>query len=171
MFELTILSPDTKEGFYRLIREYLPDCNTDKIKSREAEFPKAYLTLTIDGEVVGVAFGWPRRLDDPADSSLCLQGLAVKEEYQRRGYGTRLLAEFEKAAGAYRCSSVSVGSAGGYVEDFYRKAGYSPVCYKVYRDSAIETERVFESLEDYLSYERKNPDGFVVMEKMSYRVN
>lgn len=65
----------------------------------------------------------------------------------------------------YGCPSISLGSAGGYVEHYYIKNGYEPICYKVYREQGIVVEKEYTSVEDYETYRRKNEDGFVVMIK------
>lgn len=186
-----------REAFYSLAMEYLPCSDYDKVRAREKEFAKAYLAVVeedsdeniadkardesekvigagegkINGvvslNVIGVAFGWNRMLDAPEDRSFCLDGIAVTEKFQKKGIGTELLMGICEAAYFYGCKSVSVGSAGGYVEKFYINAGFKPICYKTYESERIVVEKEFESMEDYLSYERKNPDGFVVLEKVS----
>ena len=94
-----------------------------------------------------------------------LNGIAVRWDRQRKGYGRQLLRAFEQAAAAYGSPEVSVGSAGGYVETFYMDCGYQPVEYKVWQDGRPVVEKTFSGVSDYRSYVRKTQDGFVVMRK------
>lgn len=160
------INEENREGFYRLMEEYLPGSEPEQVKSLEKEYGGAYLAVMEEGSVVGVAFGWPRRLADPSDSSFTLDGIAVCEAFQKRGYGAQLLTAFVEAAKEYGCDSVSVGSAGGYVEKFYRDNGFTPECYKVYTEEGIRVERYFSSLEEALGYERKDPNGFLVLRRI-----
>lgn len=163
--EIVCLSEEISDGFYALAAEYLPDSNQGRMRERAEMFPKAFIALVTDGEVIGTAFGWERKIDVPEDDSFVLNGIAVRSEFQKNGYGKLLLAEFEKAAKGYGAETVSMGSAGGYVEKFYIDCGYTPKEYKVWIDGLPCIEKTFAGLEEYYSYERKNPDGFIVMEK------
>ena len=159
------LSAKQKDGFFALANEYLPGSSHKKMKCYSERFPKGFVALITDNEVAGVAFGWLRSIEHPDDDSFMLDGIAVRYGYQKQGYGKLLLDAFEKAAADYGAPSVSVGSAGGYVERFYINCGYIPVQYKIWENDAPVIEKVFSGIEDYYAYERKNADGFVVMEK------
>lgn len=115
--------------------------------------------------MIGVVFGWPRNLDAPEDESFVIDGICIQEPFQKHGYGSLLLQAMEHACLLYGCPSISLGSAGGYVEHYYIKNGYEPICYKVYREQGIAVEKEYTSIEDYEKYQRKNEDGFVVMTK------
>ena len=158
------LSASQKAGFFALVNEYLPWSSQEKMKRYSERFPKGFVALIKDGEVAGVAFGRLRSIDHPDDDSFMLDGIAVRYDYQKQGYG-KLLSAFEKAAADYGAPSVSVGSACGYVERFYIDCGYVPVQYKIWENDAPVIEKVFSGIEDYYAYERKNGEGFVVMEK------
>lgn len=162
---ITYLSGENENAFFAIAAEYLPDSEEEKMRQRVKQYPKAFVALAAGGELAGVAFGWPRKLDAPEDSSFTLDGIAVKETLQRNGYGKILLGAFEKAAKEYGYSCISVGSAGGYVEKFYIDNGFVPIEYKICTDNGIELFHEFTDLEDYLSYKRPNVDGFVVLEK------
>jgi GNAT superfamily N-acetyltransferase len=73
------------------------------------------------GDLVGFALGRHRE-GDTAE----LVGIAVEDAYTRQGVGSRLLASFEDAADALGFERVSLGSAGGYVDEFYLANGYEP---------------------------------------------
>lgn len=163
--EAAELSPAQKAAFYALAAEYLPDSDQARVRSHEEAYGCAYLAMVEAEQVVGVAYGWPRRLTHPEDPSFMLDGIAVRQDRHRRGYGRRLLAAFEAAAGAYGTERVSVGSAGGYVEQFYMACGYRPVAYKLWGNGGPVVDKFFDSLQDYLQYDRPAGDGFVVMEK------
>lgn len=165
MGQLVYLNGENSAGFYSLAAEYLPDSSREKMRERAEIFPRAFIALEHSGEVVGVCFGWARKLDAPEDNSFVLDGIAVRQDFQKKGYGKILLDAFEKAAAEYGYSVVSVGSAGGYVEKFYMDCGFIPKEYKVWENGSPKVEKTFSSAADYFSYKRKNADGFVVMEK------
>ena len=159
------ISQGTREAFYALAKEYLPGSDYDKVHKREQDYQKAYLALCRDEEVIGVIFGWPRKLDAPEDATFCIDGVAVREPFQAQGYGGKLIEAFEAAAREYGFDRLSVGSAGGYVERFYIQNGFQPKEYKAFGENGISVEKHFRSLGEYETYQRKNPDGFVVLEK------
>ncbi|MCH5349266.1 MAG: GNAT family N-acetyltransferase [Oscillospiraceae bacterium] len=163
--KLIPLNEEIDQRFYSLAAEYLPGSDQSKMRERVKKFPQAFIAAVLGEQVIGVAFGWERKLDDPTDNSFVLDGITIEEPYQKNGYGKILLKAFGEAAKKYGASVVSVGSAGGYVEKFYIDCGFIPLEYKVWEDGSPVVERSFNSVEDYRSYQRKNPDGFVVMEK------
>lgn len=169
--EIAYLNEKNSAGYYGLAAEYLPDSSPKKMRERAEIFPEAFIALERNGEVIGVCFGWARKLDAPEDNSFVLDGIAVKPDFQKNGYGKILLDAFEKAAAGYGYSLISVGSAGGYVEKFYMDCGFIPKEYKVWEGGTPKVERTFENTADYFLYERKNSDGFVVMEKSFPRKN
>lgn len=163
--EIIRLTPEYEKDFYNFAAEYLPDSDPDRMKKFLEMYPKAFLLLLSDGEVTGAAFGRDRSIQFPEDDSFELCGIAVRYNLQRRGFGSRLLSEFEKAAAMYGAKSVSLGSADGYAEKFYIKNGYTPTEYKVWENGIPCVKKVFADMEDYLSYKREGADGFVVMRK------
>lgn len=163
--EVVPLNEENSEIFYGLAAEYLPGSSPEKMQERSKLFPEAFLALECHGKVIGICFGWARGLDVSEDRSFVLDGIAVRSDFQKNGYGKVLLAAFEKAALGYGYSLISVGSAGGYVEKFYMDCGFVPKEYKVWEGESPKVEKKFENAADYFLYERKNPDGFVVMEK------
>jgi len=162
---ITPLTPNTEQAFYRLINEYLPDSDPARLREYVTLFPKAFLVMLENEEVIGIAFGWHRKLKFPEDDSFVLNGIAVRHDKQRNGYGKQLLRAFEQAAKEYGAPSVSLGSAGGYVEKFYIDCGYTPTGYKVWENGVPVVEKQFTDINDYLTYSRRNEDGFVVMRK------
>lgn len=95
--------------------------SVETMRSWFEDAPELFVGAYDDGEIVGVCVG--RRHDaDHAE----LAGLGVVPSFRREGVGTRLVAAFEAAAVAVGIDSVSVGSAGGYVDEFYTENGYEP---------------------------------------------
>jgi len=162
---IALLTKTTESAFYRLVEEYLPDSDPEQLREYATLFPKTFLVLLEHGEVIGVAFGWHRKLKFPEDDSFVLNGIAVRHDKQRNGYGKQLLLAFEQGVKTYGVPSVSLGSAGGYAEQFYLACGYTPTEYKVWENGSPVVEKQFANLEDYRAYSRKNADGFVVMRK------
>lgn len=164
-FEITTLSETDVEEFKELIKEYLPDSDIDVVRMRAKDYGEAYLTAKVDGKLAGIVFGWPRKIVDPNDNSFCINGVAVRESFQREGIGSRLLAELEKAVAKYGCKKISVGSAGGYVEQFYISNGFAPKEYKICTEQGVSVVKTFCNVADYEKYERPDVHGFVVLEK------
>lgn len=154
-----------KEKFFAFCAEYFPGSECEKMKRYEKMFPKAFIAVTENDEIIGTAFGWSRSVEFPDDKSFALDGIAVRYDFWKNGIGSRLLEHFEKAAVLYGAKSVSVGSAGGYVENFYINRGYIPRCYKLRIDDKPVIAKKFNGMTDYYSYEREDDGGFVVMEK------
>lgn len=158
------LNGEISEEFYKLAAEYLPGSKESKMREREKRFPRAFIAAMLGGQVIGVCFGWDRKPDAPEDDSFELNGIAIKEPFQKNGYGKLLLKAFIKAASEYGFSVVSVGSAGGYVEKFYIDCGFVPKEYKIWEGGSPKVVKTFGGIEDYQTYVRPNADGFVVME-------
>lgn len=87
--------------------------------------------------VIGFALGRER-----SDVTAELAGIGVRDEYTRRGIGSDLVAAFEDAAADAGFGCVSLGSAGGYVDNFYLENGYEP-------ESILVRKAPDESLEEY----------------------
>ena len=152
------------DRFYALAAEYLPDSDPERLHRFAAVYPEAYQVIRLDGRIIGVCYGWFRRHFVPEDPSFTLDGICIEYDHWRKGYGRQLLAAFEKAAHSYGAPAVSAGS-GLDSEAFYIACGYTPKEYKVWLGGVTVIEHVYTSLEDYRTYQRQNPDGFVVMEK------
>lgn len=162
MISFVTISDALREDFYKLMAEYLPGSSFERVSEEELRWPKAFIACVEDSRVIGVAYGWLR-----ADGvSFCLDGIAIEAAHWRQGLGRKLLSVWEQAVREYGAHFVSVGSADGYVEDFYIACGYSPMCYKIYAESGIEEIKQFADEADYRQYKRpQESEGFVVMEK------
>lgn len=67
--EIVYLSEENIADFFALATEYLPGSDEEKIRRRAGRYPRAFVALVTEGELAGVAFGWPRELDAPEDKS------------------------------------------------------------------------------------------------------
>lgn len=92
----------------------------ETVRSWYDETPGLFVAA-YDDDLVGICTGH-RRGDDRAE----LAGLGVLPERRREGIGTRLVEQFEANAAAAGFEHVSLGSAGGYVDNFYAGLGYEP---------------------------------------------
>lgn len=164
-YSINILTDEKEREFYSFTSEYLPDSSHDRLKEFRRAYPEAFLILEINGETAGVAFGRDRSVQFPDDDSFELCGIAVRHDFQRHGYGRKLLAEFEKAASEYGAKQISLGSAGGYAEEFYISCGYFPSEYKEWENGRPCLKKVFADMNDYRNYVRSENDGFAVMRK------
>lgn len=164
MAEIKKLTAEWEEKFYCFTAEYLPDSDPERMRGFCEHYPDAFLFCETDCELIGVAFGRDRSVQFPDDDSFELCGIAVRYDHQRKGYGRKLLAEFENAAVKYGAKAVSLGSAEGYAEQFYISCGYTPTEYKVWENGAACLKKVFSDMDDYRTYIRQG-EGFVVMRK------
>lgn len=164
MFEIKLLTAESEKAFYNFTSEYLPDSDPEKMREYYKSYPKAFLLCETEGELIGVAFGRDRSVQFPDDDSFELCGIAIRFDHQRKGYGRKLLLNFEKSAKNYGAKTISLGSAEGYAEKFYISCGYAPVEYKVWENDVPCLKKTFSDMDDYIEYERTG-NGFVVMRK------
>lgn len=98
-------------------------------RDRYAEHPGLFVGAYESGSLVGICVGWRHE-----DGVVELAGLGVEPSHRRQGIGSRLVDAFEANAAEAGFERVTVGSAGGYVDEFYRALGYSP------RDLLVRTD-------------------------------
>jgi|GEM_PF-3363932 len=94
----------------------------DTIRSWYAAVPWLFLFAVEDDAVLGGCTGRPR-----GPRAVSLAGIGVEPDRRGDGIGTRLLEQFEANATTHGIDRISVASAGGRVDGFYRDNGYSPV--------------------------------------------
>lgn len=100
---------------------------TDSSVSRETveswyeDAPQLFVGAYEDDELVGYCLGLRR-----SEERVELHGIGVQPAYRREGIGTRLVEAFESRVARSDADRISVGSAGGYVDRFYRGNGYRP---------------------------------------------
>lgn len=109
------------DAVYRMLRERVGERDRGAVEAWYDEHPELFLGAYADGAMVGFTTGRAR-----SERTVELVGIAVDDEYTRRGIGSRLLDEFEAAAVELGYDRVSLGSAGGYVDDFYLANDYEP---------------------------------------------
>ena len=102
------------------------------------DHPGLFVGAYDGGGVVGFCAG--RARDGP---SVELVGIAVDDSHTRRGIGSRLLDAFEDAVASLGHDRVSLGSAGGYVDEFYLANGYEPesILVRLHPDDVPEDHR------------------------------
>lgn len=119
MVEIRPIDETDREAFRRLHNRYTDsDVGTDRM----ARWHEAAPTLCLgayDGDcLVGHCLGIPD------DETVELRGISVAESHRRHGLGSALLDAFETRVVDYGADRVTLGSAGGYVDTFYRANGY-----------------------------------------------
>lgn len=97
------------------------DISLETIRAWYDDAPALFVGAFDDNEAFGICLG-RRHTDARAE----LAGLGLPPERRRDGIGTRLVERFEANAAAAGIETVSVASAGGYVDRFYATNGYSP---------------------------------------------
>lgn len=93
----------------------------ETIRAWYRDRPELLIGAYLDGELVGHCLGCPH-----SEVQLRLAGIGVKVPYQRQGIGSSLLTSFEERASRLGFERISLGSAGGYVDEFYVGHGYTP---------------------------------------------
>lgn len=150
---------------------YLHDRYVDREESIETvrdwyrERSELFVGAYRNGDLVGHCLGLPR---SAASVELC--GIGVAPPHRRRGIGTELLTAFEDRVASLEFERVTLGSAGGYVDEFYVRNGYSPESVLVRLDPddspdasrASEYEIVSSTIDDgvkklYVAVDRFDP--------------
>lgn len=91
---------------------------------------------TEDETLVGYCLG----VTGHEEGGVELKGIAVTESSRRQGIGSLLLAQFESNAAELGIDHIGLGSAGGYVDEFYIENGYEPERILVRFDAATVPE-------------------------------
>jgi len=82
------------------------------------KFPKLFIGLFLDNEIIGVICGFPR------ENYLLISELAIDSKFQFRGFGKKLVKEFEKI-GKRRYQKINAGAEDKGIK-FYESLGYNP---------------------------------------------
>lgn len=93
----------------------------ETVRKWHREHPELFVGAYEGGNLVGYCLGIQR-----TEEAIELNGIAVEEAHQRQGIGTELLATFEDQVASLGFQRINLGSAGGYVDEFYLQNGYSP---------------------------------------------
>ena len=106
--------------------QYLDDSPRDRWIAMRNECPNLFVACRRQGKLIGICYGHPADRESCEEATVMLDGIAVAEPFARQGYGSQLLRFFGDQAEQAGYRRVSVGSAGGYVDQFYMKNGYKP---------------------------------------------
>ena len=125
-----LIAPADLQDAFALKTEYLDDQPFDQFARLYALHADLFVGLYQGGRLIGLCYGWPFAAGGlKGADKIILQGIAVIEPYNAQGRGGLLLAHFERQVARRGPHTISVGSAGGYVEGFYLKNGYRPFQY------------------------------------------
>lgn len=138
MVDLRQVPAQDFDAVYRMLCERTGERDRDAVESWYDDYPELFWGAYDQGELVGFALGRPR-----TESSVELVGIAVDDEHTRMGVGSRLLDAFEGTVADLGYDRVSLGSAGGYVDEFYVSNGYYPesILVRTARDDLPERYR------------------------------
>jgi GNAT superfamily N-acetyltransferase len=138
MVDVRKAPPSDFDAVYRMLCDRTGDRDRDAVEAWYVEHPELFHGAYVDDALVGFTVGRARRED-----SVELVGIAVDDEYTRRGIGSRLLDAFETAATDLGYERMSLGSAGGYVDEFYLANGYEPesILVRLHPDDVPENYR------------------------------
>lgn len=131
---------DGLESARRMHNQYTAsDVSPGKFREWRRSFPDLVLGAYAGQELVGYCLGVPGY-----DSGIELKAIAVRESYRRQGIASSLLDTVEENARRSGFERLSLGSAGGYVDEFYLANGYEPESILV----RFETETIPEQYRD-----------------------
>jgi GNAT superfamily N-acetyltransferase len=108
--------------------EYLDNESYNDFVTRIQANPDLYLVAFDEDELVGICYGHP---SNKYESAINLQGIAVnldeRKSYARKGIGSMMIEEFEKAVKVKGYKKIDVGCADDTkVERFYLKNRFHP---------------------------------------------
>lgn len=110
------------EAVLRLHNQFTAqDRSLATFESHYDETPSLFRGAYEEDTLIGVCVGWPSTAEQVE-----IVGIGVTSARRRSGIGSRLVEVFEENAADRGFSSISVASAGGYVDRFYSKLGYAP---------------------------------------------
>jgi len=144
----------TKKDFPKAMNLLDRELGKDRVRSEEflkkkyEEHSDLFLGLYLDNEIVGFICGFPR------EDYLLMSEIAVDSRFHGRGFGKRLVKEFEKTAKKKGFKKINVGSEDKSV-GFYKSLGYSPFLLIQFENNSYSKED-FDNL-DILDYK----DGFI----------
>lgn len=122
------LTPAQMRDAHALHTEYIDETSYDAWQRNFEAHPHLHVGCTIAGRLIGIACG---HTSPRTEGAVVLDAIAVVVEHWRSGFGSRLLSAFEEQVQASGRRMVTLGSAGGYVDDFYRANGYECVAYLI----------------------------------------
>jgi GNAT superfamily N-acetyltransferase len=135
MVDLRQAPPEEFDAVNRLLCKRVGD--RDAVRDWYDAHPELF-QCAYDDAFVGFTAGRAR-----PGASVELAAIGVVEEYTRRGVGPELLDAVESVAADLGCKRVSLGSAGGYVDEFYLANGYDPesILVRLHPDDVPENHR------------------------------
>jgi GNAT superfamily N-acetyltransferase len=87
------------------------------IRARFYVYHKLFFGIFIDNKIVGAVFGFPR------EDYLLLSEIAIRPQFQNRGFGKKLIEAFEKIGIKYGFKEIRLGCEKDKV-GFYKKSGF-----------------------------------------------
>lgn len=131
--EIRQLEKSEFEGAMEILDKELKDRQRDNnfLLKKFEQCPKFFIGAFLDNEIVGVICGFPR------EDYLVISELAVDFRFQRRGFGTMLVREFERNATGYK--KIRVGAVDSAI-DFYKSLGYKPFLLVQYKKGCYSGE-------------------------------
>lgn len=109
--------------------EAVHEFRTDRVDDRPLatvrewyeENPELFVAAYDGDEVVGICIG-----RDGPHEGVELNAIGVAESHTRRGIGSAMVDAFEEQVASLGFDRIGLGSAGGYVDEFYMANGYEP---------------------------------------------
>lgn len=121
MVDVRQVPPADVERGYALLQSRVGDHDRAAVEQWYDDHPALFVGAYDRDAMVGFALARARE-----DAHVELVGIAVEASHARRGIGSALLTAVEEAARDRGFERLTLGSAGGYVDDFYAANGYRP---------------------------------------------
>ncbi|PSQ42645.1 hypothetical protein BRD17_08195 [Halobacteriales archaeon SW_7_68_16] len=123
MIEVATVEATALDRFRELHNRYVDrDESIATVRKWHEDHPRLLVGAFDGDELVGHALGLA---PDGDGGAVELAGLSVVESHRRRGIGSRLVAAIERRAATAGYDRITLGSAGGYVDEFYLASGYA----------------------------------------------
>ncbi len=125
--EFRVVRKDELPELWKLARDYVDEgIGFDEVTSLYSIILGLFVGCYENGEMIGMC------MPGLTNGELFIKAIAVKQQYWRKGIGSRLLELFEENARKLGKSRITVGSADiEWVERFYMKNGFRPALLRI----------------------------------------
>lgn len=110
------------------------------------KYPEFFMGLFLDRELIGVITGFPR------EDYLLISELAIDSKFHKRGFGKKLVLEFEKEAKKKNYKKINVGAKDNEIK-FYLALNYSPFLLIQFKEKTYKIKDFpyldFQSIKQY----------------------
>ena len=118
------------EAVHQMRTDRIGEISLETVQEWYDENAELFVAAYDGGDIVGICIG-----RDGPHEGVELNAIGVAESHMRRGIGSAMLDALEERAASLGYDRIGLGSAGGYVDEFYLANGYEPANVLVRLDS------------------------------------